>query len=215
MSDTIIAALVSSGVTLLVTMVTLVANALIERFKKKSEVQQNAYQFKREVLNGIYKTLISIINLYPNSSPNDILKAVDYAPYFSLENFEGVLKSLDYQIEDYKNQLNITNIDYNQKSNLELQISNREFAKQKISRMRDEYYMARDKYKAFCESDEALFELYAGQDVQICLINFKAIIDNAFIAGIDVGYNDDPINNAIQASKRNLINSIRNDIAIY
>ena len=45
MSDTILVAFISAGGTLLVSIVTLVANAFIERFKSKSEIQEKEYQF--------------------------------------------------------------------------------------------------------------------------------------------------------------------------
>ena len=63
-------------------------------------------------MDDIYKELISIINLYPDVSPNDILEYVDYAPNYSQEDFDLILHTLDYQIEDYKEQLNNANINY-------------------------------------------------------------------------------------------------------
>ena len=75
--------------------------------------------------------------------------------------------------------------------------------------------MARDKYKSFCESNKVVFDLYAGQDVRNCLVKFEVVIHNVFISGHMVGDKDDPINNIIQISRRNLINSIRNDIGIH
>ena len=81
MSDTtIVTTLVSSGGTLLVSVVTLITNAFIERFRAKLEIQKKESQSKIEHLDDIYKELISIINLYPDVSPNDILEYVDYAP---------------------------------------------------------------------------------------------------------------------------------------
>lgn len=215
MSDTMITALVSAGGTLLVSIVTLITNAFIERFKTKLEIQQKDRQLKREHLNDIYKELISIINLYPNASPNDILEYVDYAPNYSMEHFDSILNILDYQIEDYKEQLNNVNINFERKSDVDTQIFNREYAKKKISEIRDEYYMARDRYKSFCKSDKAVFDLYAGQDVRNCLVEFEVIIHNVFISGRKVGDKDDPINNIIQVSRRNLINSMRRDIGTY
>lgn len=215
MSDTMLAGLISAGGTLLVSIVTLATNAFIERFKSRSEMQQKEYQSKREHLNEVYKELISIINLYPNSSPNDILKYVENAPNYSMEHFDSILKSLDYQIEDYKEQLNIANIDYERKNDINIQISNREYAKKKICEIRNEYYIAKTKYKSFCESDKVTFDLYAGQDVKNCLVEFEVIIHNAFISGRRVGDQDDPINNIIQMSRRNLVNSMRSDIGIY
>lgn len=215
MSDSMITALVSAGGTLIVSIVTLVANAFIERFRNKSEMKQKDYQSKREHLNEVYKELISIINLYPNSSPNDILKYIDYAPDYSMEYFDSILQILDSQIEDYKKQLNNKNIKYEEKCDIDTQISNREYAKQNIFEIRDEYYTARDKYKSFCESNKVVFDLYAGQDVRNCLVKFEVVIHNVFISGRMAGDKDDPINNIIQISRRNLINSIRNDIGIH
>lgn len=214
MSDAMLAALISAGGTLLVSTVTLAANAFIERFKIKSETQQKEYQSKRERLNEVYKELIAIINLYPNSSPNDVLKYVEYAPNYSMENFDSILKSLAYQIEDYKNQLNIANIEYERKNDINEQISSREYAKKEISKICDEYYAAKDKYKLFCESGKVIFDLYAGQDVRNCLVEFEVIIHNVFISGRRVGDKDDPINNVLQVSRRNLVNSMRRDIGI-
>ena len=48
-----------------------------------------------------------------------------------------------------------------------------------------------------------------------CLVKFEVIIHNVFISGRMAGDKDDPINNIIQISRRNLINSIRNDIGIH
>lgn len=214
MSDAMLAALISAGGTLLVSIVTLVANAFTERFKSKSEIQQKEYQSKRERLNEVYKELIAIINLYPNSSPNDVLKYVEYAPNYSMENFDSILKSLAYQIEDYKKQLNIANIEYERKNDINEQISNREYAKKEIAKIRDEYYAAKDKYKLFCESGKVIFDLYAGQDVRNCLVEFEVIIHNVFISGRRAGDKDDPINNILQVSRRNLVNSMRRDIGI-
>ena len=165
-------------------------------------------------MDDIYKELISIINLYPDVSPNDILEYVDYAPNYSQEDFDLILHTLDYQIEDYKEQLNNANINYERKSNVDTQIYNREYAKKRISEIRDEYYMARDRYKSFCKSDKVVFELYAGQDVRNCLVEFEVIIHNVFISGRKAGDKDDPINNMSQVSRRNLINSMRRDIKI-
>ena len=76
MSDTMIAALIGSGVTLITTMVTLFINSLIEKQKWQLEIQQKRCDVKREKLNDIYEKLVDIVNQYPNSSPNDILQYV-------------------------------------------------------------------------------------------------------------------------------------------
>jgi len=215
MSETMIATLIGSGVTLITTIATLFINSLIETHKSQLEIQQKKYEVKREKLNDIYAKLVDIVNQYPNSSPNDALQYVEYAPNYSMESFDAVLKSLDYQIEDYKRQLNNVNINYGRKSDVDTQISNREYAKKKISEIRDEYYIARDRYKSFCKSDKAVFDLYAGQDVRNCLVEFEVIIHNVFISGHSVGDADDPLNNRIEIIRRKLINSMRNDIGTY
>lgn len=134
MSETTIATLIGSGVTLITTVVTWIINAMIEKDKCRMEIQQRKYEVKRERLNDIYKKLICIVNQYPNSSPNDVLQYVEYAPNYSLESFDAVLKSLDYQIEDYKEQLNYANINYERKNDIDTQISNREYAKKRYPR---------------------------------------------------------------------------------
>lgn len=214
MSETMITAIISAGGTFTVTIITLFVNAYIERFRSKLVMQQKMFQSKRENLNDVYKVLISIINLYPSSSPNDILKFVEYSPNYSMEHYEAVLRSLDYQVEDYENQLNVENIGYDRKSDIESQILNREYAKNKISENRDEYYIARDKYKSFCECDKVAFDLYAGQEVRNRLVEFEVVIKNVFISGQNAGEDGDPINNIIHISRRNLINSMKSDLGI-
>ncbi|WP_349945198.1 hypothetical protein ABFV83_15865 [Lacrimispora sp. BS-2] len=209
-----ITALISAGATLTVAIITLIINAYIERFRSKLEIQQKMLQSKRENLNDVYKILISIISLYPSSSPNDIMKFVEYSPNYSMEHYDAVLRSLDYQAEDYKNQLNVVNLDYERKSDIETQISNREYVKNKISENRDEYYIARDKYKSFCECDKVAFDLYAGQEVRNRLVEFEVVIHNVFISGQNAGEDGDPINNIIHVSRINLINSMRSDLGI-
>ncbi len=215
MSETIIATLIGSGLTLISTMVTLFIKFLIDKHMCQMEIQQKKYEVKREKLNDIYKKLVDIVNQYPNSSPTDVLKYVEYAPNYSMESFDAVLKILDYQIEDYKKQLNNENIDYKKKCDVDVQISNGEYAKKRISQIRDEYYMAKDRYKSFCTSDKAVFDLYAGHDVRNCLVEFDVIIHNVFISGSSVGNAEDPLNNCIEIIRRKIINSMRNDIGTY
>lgn len=215
MSETMIGTLVGSAVTLITTIVTLYINSLIEKHKCQLEIQQKKYEVKRKKLNDIYEKLVDIVNQYPNSSPSDVLLFVDNAPHFSMESFDAVLTSLDYQIEDYKRQLNNVNINYERKIDAETQISNREYAKKKISEIRDAYYMAKDRYKLFCESDKAVFDLYAGQDVRNCLVEFEVVLHNVFISGHSVGAANDPLKNSIEIIRRKIINSIRNDIGTF
>ena len=60
--------------------------------------------------------------------------------------------------------------------------------------------------------DKAVFDLYAGQDVRNCLVEFEVIIHNVFISGHSVENVDDPRNNRIDIIRRKIINSIRSDI---
>lgn len=214
MSETMIAALIGAGATLLITLITQTITVFMFKFKSNMEIKQIEHQLKKEKLDGVYKTLISVINLFPDMSPNDVLNCVEYGPHYSMESFDCILESLDYQIEDYKKQLKILNIDCEQKNNIEAQISNREYSEKKISEIRDKYYKARDKYKAFCESDKVIFDLYAGQDVRNCLVEFEVVIHNVFISGYSVGDAEDPINNIIKMSRQKLIDSMRYDIGI-
>lgn len=215
MSETMIGTLVGSAVTLITTIVTLYINSLIEKHKCQLEIQQKKNEVKRKKLNDIYEKLVDIVNQYPNSSPRDVLLFVDNAPHFAMESFDAVLTSLDYQIEDYKRQLNNVNINYERKIDAETQISNREYAKKKISEIRDAYYMAKDRYKLFCKSDKAVFDLYAGQDVRNCLVEFEVILHNVFISGHSVGAANDPLNNSIEIIRRKIINSMRKDIGTF
>jgi len=209
MPDEMITALVSVGGTLLVSIITLIMNIVIEHFKAKLRIQQKEYESKRELLNSVYKELISIVNLYPNESPNDILKYIDGPPNYLMEHFDSLLESLDCQIEYYKKQLKIG---YGQSNDIGVQISNREYAKKEIAKIRDKYFIAQDKYKSFCQSDKIIFDLYAGQDVRNNLVNFEVIIHNVFISGRKAGYKDDPQNNILQIARNNLVNSMRRDI---
>ena len=172
MSETVIAAFIGAGATLLVTLITQTITVFMFNIKSNKENKQLEHQLKKEKLDEVYKNLISVINFFPDMSPNDVLNCVEYSPHYSMESFDSVLKSLDYQIEDYNEKLGIPNINHKQKSDIETQISNREYSKKKISEIRDKYYKAKDKYRVFCESDKVIFDLYAGQDVRNCLVEF-------------------------------------------
>ena len=195
----------------------IVIENLEKKFKKTKKLngEQNNKTIKRKYLGKIYADLITIIQQYPEEAPCDVLQGIDYGPRYSLENFDIVSKSLDYQIEDYKRQLNNVNINYERKIDAETQISNREYAKKKISEIRDAYYMAKDRYKLFCKSDKAVFDLYAGQDVRNCLVEFEVILHNVFISGHSVGAANDPLNNSIEIIRRKIINSMRKDIGTF
>ena len=109
-----------------------ISTLFITKLKIDSEVQQKNIQLKREKLSEVYLNLTSIINSFPNESPSDILQEIKYSPHYLSENFDAILISLDYQIEDYKNQLSNINITYSQKNDISTEISNREHAKNQI-----------------------------------------------------------------------------------
>ncbi len=112
------------------------------------------------------------------------------------------MRILDYQIEDYRKQLKNVNISYDQRNDIDVQISNREYSKKKISEIRDKYYKARDYHKSFCESEKIIFDLYAGQNVRNALVRFEVVIHNVFICGYSVGDVFDPLNNSIETIRR-------------
>ncbi len=214
MSETMIIALISGGATLIVTVVTSILNVRTEVFRNKFKTQQKRLDTKNENLNNVYRQLISIINLYPSSSPNDILKHIKYAPGYSMEYYDAVLRSLDYQIEDSKKQLNTNNLNFEQKSELEIEISNREYAENKIIENKNRYNIAKEEYEKFRKGDKVVFDLYAGEEVRNALVTFEVVIHNVFISGKKAGEGSDPINNLIHTSRRNLINSMRSDLGI-
>lgn len=214
MSEVIIAALIGAGITLVTTICTSFLNYRIQRDKIRYDYTIKQQETKKERLSKTYERLIKIVNLYPSTSPNDVLNGVEYAPNYSMEWFDAVLNSLDYQIEDYLKQLQSVNISYERKSNIEIQISNREYAKEKISLIREQYNKAKEEYKLFCESDKAIFDIYAGQSVRNSLVEFEIAIHNVFISGRRAGEEGDPINNVIQVSRRNIVNAMRNDVGI-
>ena len=48
-------------------------------------------QIKNDKLGNIYKELINIVNGYPDRSPNDVLRNIEFAPSYSMEKFESVI----------------------------------------------------------------------------------------------------------------------------
>jgi|SRR5699024_3064494 len=188
--------------------------AFISIFRENLRFKQKEFQAKREKLNDVYQSLISAINSYPNESPVDVLDNIKHGPGYSFERFESTLRSLDFQIEDYRNQLNNPRISYEQKNNIELSISNREYAKKRIIEIRDEYFKAGDNYKSFMKSDKSVFNLYAGQNVRNALVSFEVVKRNVFVSGYPAGDGSDPLKNKIEIARRNLINCMRDDLGI-
>lgn len=184
------------------------------RMIKESELKQKEYQVKRDILTGVYKSLITTVNLYPDESPSDVIGHISYPPNYSLENYDAVFKTLDFKLEDYEEQLNNTNYDYYKISDIETEISNIKYAKKSLVTNRDSYYEAVKEYESFVDSDKTLFDLYAGQHVKNCLVRFEVTIHNVFISGHSVGDPDDPNANIIKICRHDLVNAMRTDIGI-
>jgi hypothetical protein len=188
--------------------------ACISHFREILRLQQKEFQAKREKLSEVYQSLIFAINSYPNESPEDVLRYIEYSPSYSMERFETTLKSLDFQIEDYRDRLNNPRISYDQKNDIELEISNREHAKKKIINIQESYFKAQSNYKSFIESHKSVFYLYAGQDVKNALVRFDVAKHNVFISGYPAGDGSDPLKNDIDIIRRNLISCMRADLGI-
>lgn len=188
--------------------------ACISHFRENLRLQQKEFQAKREKLSEVYQSLIFVINSYPNESPVDILRYIEHSPGYSMEGFEATLKSLDFQIEDYRDRLNNPRISYDQKNDIELEISNREHAKKKIIDIRENYFKAQANYKSFIESHKSVFYLYAGQDVKNALVSFNVVKHNVFVSGYPAGDGSSSLKNDIDIIRRNLISCMRADLGI-
>ena len=191
-----------------------ISTLFITKLKIDSEVQQKNIQLKREKLSEVYLNLISIINSFPNESPSDILQEIKFSPHYLSENFDAILISLDYQIEDYKKQLRSININYSQKNDINTEISNREHTKNQIVKIRDKYYEAKNKFDDWYLSSKNIFDLYAHQNVKKQLVVFKVVIHNTFISGYFSKNIDNQLENNIKVCRQNLIMSMRNDLGI-
>lgn len=181
---------------------------------KEFEMKQKEYLAKRETLTEIYKSLITIINLYPNESPNDILTWIKNSPNYSLESYDSIFTSLDFMLEDYEKQLKSPVIDHQRKNDIQNQISNIKYAKEKLTLNKDFYFKAKKENLAFAETDKTIFDLYASQYVLNCLVEFDVTIYNVFTSGQSVGEPDNPNNNTIKIAKRKIIHAMRSDIGI-
>lgn len=210
MTETIVGAFIGACITFITTIV----NAHIENKKRKVEIEQKHFETKRDKLSNIYENLISIINSYPHGSPNDILECIECPPNYSLESFDSIIMTLEYQIEDYKKKLSNDFIGRDKEQEFEVEVSNREYLIKQIVQIRDDYFNAENKFKEFCKIDKVKFDLYAGQEVKNSLERFRKIKHNIFKSGMRVGDIDDPTNNLIDQVRREIVNCMRNDIGI-
>lgn len=218
MSETIdvsiITGFMTAIITLLTSILTLIVNACIEIKKRNIEIKQKYYESKRENLNSTYQKLLSIVNSYPNVSPNDILINLEYPPNYSMESFDAIIDILGYQIEDCLNKLKCEKIDFTRKRALETEISNKKYAIKQIEQIRDDYFEADNKYNDFRKKEKMIFDLYAGQEVKNTFAEFDVIIHNTFKAGRSVGDIYDSTKNKIDIARNNMTVAMRNDIGL-
>lgn len=181
-------------------------------FDIEQNKQQNEFCWKRKQLCVVYEKIVSLIEQCPDYSPNDILVDIDFAPHYSMEHFDSLFKSLDCQIENYKKQ-RLYSCSNEQKYDIDTQIQNREYAKNKIAEIKKQYYKAKKLYNLFCESYMEKFNLYAGQNVKNCFTKFNVTIKNVFLSG-QLAEPSDSTNNIIKNAKQNLLISMREDLGI-
>lgn len=200
------------------TLLEIVAEIVIENLEKKFKktkklnVEQNNKTIKRKYLGKIYADLIIIIQQYPEEAPCDVLQGVDFGPRYSLENFDIVSKSLDYQIEDYVQSLKREYVD---KNDINKQINNRNYAKNKLAIIQRNYNKSKLEFDEFMQENISMLDLYAGRQVLNNLEEFKVVIYNVFISGFSAYQEQDiSLGNTIKIVKMNLINSMRNDLGI-
>ena len=200
------------------TLLEIVAEIVIEnlekKFKKTKKLngEQNNKTIKRKYLGKIYADLITIIQQYPEEAPCDVLQGVDFGPRYSLENFDIVSKSLDYQIEDYVQSLKREYVD---KNDINKQINNRNYAKNKLAIIQRNYNKLKLEFDEFMQEKISMLDLYAGRQVLNNLEEFKVVIYNVFISGFSAYQEQDiSLGNTIKIVKMNLINSMRNDLGI-
>lgn len=205
----VLGAVISGANSLIITAI----NYHVDHKKQIEKLKQKQIKIKRKKLNNLYYDLINIINMYPNQSPNDVLKNVDYAPNYSLESFDAINTILDYQIEDYK-ECKAKQTYKEQKYELDLNIRNREYAKKEIIQIRNAYFQANDAYNRFKKSNKTDFDLYAGQEVKESLMTFEVVIHNIFISGRRAENSDVSAHNNIDFARKKIVDSIKEDIGI-
>ena len=215
MTETIIAAIIGAAISLITTMLTLSVTASIEKSKVQAERQQRKEEAKREKLTDIYTELVSIINAYPKESPNNVLENIEYPPHYSMESFDSIVDILNYQIDDYKRLLENKSISIEAKNHNETQIRKREYAIEQVLKIKEDYCNARDAYKTFCKTKKMVLDLYAGQNVKNNIVEFEVLIHNVFISGHALNDVYDPRYNKIEVIRRDIIDSMRNDIGLY
>ena len=157
---------------------------------------------------------MSIIISFPKESPNNVLENIEYSPHYSTESFDSIVDILNYQIEDYKRLFENKSINIDAKNHNETQIRKREYAIEQVLKIKEDYCNARDAYRTFCKTKKMVLDLYAGQAVKNNIVEFEVLIHNVFISGYNLDDVYDPRYNKIEVIRRNIIDSMRNDIGL-
>ena len=199
----------------IVSVLTLVVNAIIEYKKDQNARNQKLYETKRNNLTEKYTKLGKIINLFPNKSPNDIMKYIEQPPVYNLEKFIPIINSLNLRISYYEERLLDSDLELDERHKLEEMKYDIENVFPEIKRIEQDYFRARNCYKNFCDTDKAFFDLYAGQKVRDSLVEFEVIIHNVFVSGMNAGESKDSKENMIDSARRKLFDSMREDIGIH
>lgn len=194
----------------LATVLGVMIESIMESKRAKDDRIFRQREARREKLADDYKLLISIIEKYPNDSPNDYLSQLEYPPRFSQENFNDFIRNIDYQIKDYNDKFD--DIKCENGENNRTQVRNREYVKEKTKEIRESYNAAKSEYELFCVNEKPLLEIYASQEVLNRLFLFEKKVFDVFFAGNINRYNDDSLNCKIVDAKRDLIQAIRDDL---
>lgn len=160
----------------------------------------------------IYEELLSILNTFPKVSPTDILKNIEFPPCYSMESFESVIEILNYQINDGKEKLDSEMVSQKEKRDIKSDIEKRKYCIEQIKKNQEDYFKAKEAYCLFKQSDKMIIDMYAGQSVRNCLVEFEVVLHNAFISGHSVGDAYDSSKNLIEVTRNKIVNAIRNDI---
>lgn len=159
---------------------------------------------KRNELNSVYEELIKIIEMYPDKSPNDVLQHLECKPFYKLELFDTVIRTLKVKVENYEKNLNVCNKEeYQKRTDIELLICEIKNCIKKINEIKENYFKAKSEYESFTRDYKSFLKLYAGEEVKKNILNFEAVISNVFISGRGAD---------IENCRNNLIKSIKSDI---
>lgn len=167
-----------------------VVKYFLDKKDKEYELFIEEKRNNQEKLAKTYNELLRIISLFPNRTPYDVMTLLPYGPTFRSENFDTVNRILEIQIkEDYKRRLEKPGLTYQDEEDIKTEISNREYYIEEIAEIKNQYFAAKQEYEQFRNQDKTI-KLYSSQEVKNCLIEFEVLLNNSFIAGRKLEYND-------------------------